>query len=114
MRRLAIALPLLLAACAQGPTLTERLNPLIGQSEGELVAALGVPVRTYDVEGRRFLQFEQRRTIPIAPDPFFYGPYGRRWGYAMGPSYALVGCDLTFALRDGRVESFTFRGQGCR
>lgn len=107
-------LPLLLAACAQGPTLAERLSPLVGRSEAELVAELGVPVRTYDVEGRRFLQFEQRRTVPVgAPDPFWGGPWGRRWGY-WPPSYAVIGCDLTFALREGRVESFTFRGQGCR
>ena len=118
MARILILLPLLLAACAQGPTLTERLNPLIGQSEGDLVAALGVPVRTYDVEGRRFLQFEQRRTVQMPSDPFLFSPVGRRWGPAWGPawgpSFAVIGCDLTFALREGRVESFTFRGQGCR
>ncbi len=112
-----IAPMLLLAACAQGPTLDQRLSTFVNQSEGDLVAALGVPVRTYETEGRRFLQFEQRRTQALASPGFhrpYYGPWGPSWGYAPGPpAYAVVGCDITFALRQGRVESFTHRGEGC-
>lgn len=112
-------LPLvLLAACAQGPTLEQRLSTLIGRSEGDLVAELGVPNRTYEVEGRRFLQFEQRRTVAVSQPGFdrpFFTPYGYRWSYVPAPpAYAVVGCDVTFALRNGRVESFNFRGEGCR
>jgi len=117
MRRLALTLPVLLAACAQGPTLNERLSTFVNRSEGDLVAELGVPVRTYEADGRRFLQYEQRRTVAIAEPGLYrpyFGPWGPRWGYAPAPpSYALVGCDITFALRGGRVESFTFRGSGC-
>jgi hypothetical protein len=112
-----IAALTLLGACAQGPTLEQRLSTFIGRSEGDLVASLGVPNRTYDVEGRRFLQFEQRRTVAISQPGFdrpFFGPYGYRFGYVPAPpAYAVVGCDLTFALRDGRVESFNARGEGC-
>lgn len=111
------ALVVLLAGCAQGPTLEQRLSVFVGQGEGDLVAALGVPARVHEVEGRRFLQFEQRRTMAIAAPPTMpaYGRYGPRWGYwPAPPAYAVVGCDLTFALRDGRVESFSFRGDGCR
>lgn len=119
MRRAALfLLPALLAACAQGPTLDQRLSTFIGRSEADLVAALGVPVRTHEVEGRRFLQFEQRRTVEVAQPGMYrpsYGPWGPRWGYwAPGSSYAVVGCDLTFTLRDGRVESYSYRGEGCR
>jgi hypothetical protein len=115
MRHALLILPLLLAACETGPTLDQRLSVWIGRGEGDLVAAFGVPVRTYEVEGRRFLQFEQRRSVPVAqPDPWFQGPWGPRRGYwPPGPAYAVVGCDLTFAIRDHRVESFSFRGQGC-
>jgi hypothetical protein len=113
---LPLLLPLLLAACAQGPGLQERLSVWIGRGEGDLVAEFGVPVRTYEVEGRRFLQFEQRRTVAVAQPGFdrSFGPWGPRWGgWPQPPAFAVVGCDLTFALREGRVESFTFRGQGC-
>ncbi|MGG5811785.1 hypothetical protein [Falsiroseomonas sp. CW058] len=117
MRPAFLALPLLLAACAQGPTLGERLSTLVGRSEGDLVAALGVPVRTHEADGRRFLQFEQRRAVAVSQPGFdrpFFTPYGPRWGYVPAPpAYAVVGCDITFALREGRVESFTFRGEGC-
>jgi hypothetical protein len=104
------------AGCAAGPPLEARLQPWIGRGEADLVANFGVPVRTYLVEDRKFLQFEERRTQLVpGPDPFFYRPYGR-FGPLAAPSPAaiLVGCDVTFALRRGVVESFSFRGDACR
>jgi hypothetical protein len=116
MRRLILLLPLLLAACAQGPTLQERLSVWIGRSELDLVTEFGVPNRILELEGRRFLQYEQRRTVPVAVPDYgpWYGPWGPRGGFwPPPPSYAVVGCDVTFVIRQERVESFTFRGQGC-
>ena len=114
MRRLLlVALPL--AACAQGPTMQERLQVYVGNSELELVTALGVPVRTYEVEGRRFLQYEQRRTA-YYQDPGPYRPYGfwaPRAGWPGPVLPATIECDVTFELRDGRVQGFSYRGQGC-
>ena len=104
-----------------------RMSSLIGRPEAELVAALGVPVRTHETGGQRFLQYESRRllTYPgFAPYP--YGPYsfgsypfgGYRYGYGgfggIPPSVESRECDLTFALRNGRVEGFTRRGNDCR
>lgn len=115
--RVLLLLPLVLGACTVGPTLSQRLSTFIGRSEGELVAELGVPVRSYETEGRLFLQFERRSTIAVAqPDPFFYGGYGGPWRYRPwlnSPAYAEIQCDITFALRSQRVESFTLNGQGC-
>ncbi|WP_111399904.1 hypothetical protein [Humitalea rosea] len=111
LRAALLALPLL-AACATGPTVEQRLGTLIGRPEGDVVAALGVPTRVHEVDGRRFLQFEQSRTVPIPSSPFGNG-YGWRRGYMPGPSYAVVQCAITFALRDGRAESFSLRGDGC-
>ncbi len=123
MKRLIPLFPLvaLLSGCAQGPTLDQRLSTFVGRSEGDLVAALGVPARTYETEGRRFLQFEQRRTVPYASPGHYHpyygpfgGPFGPRFGYMPGPPvYGVVGCDITLALRGGRVENFTYRGEGC-
>ncbi len=109
-----ILLPLALAACATGPTLEQRLSGYIGRSEGDLVAGLGVPIRSYETEGRRFLQFEQRSTVPMSsPDPFFWGPRYSVWSVPPA-SFVEVSCQITFALRDQRAESFTLNGQGCR
>ncbi|MFT8243747.1 hypothetical protein [Roseomonas sp. BN140053] len=128
MRYALLALPLLAAACAApGPTLDQRLATFVGRPEAELVAELGVPVRTYETGGRKFLEFQNQRTVAVAGDPLiggfygtgfygggFYGPRGIGLGYgSFGTSYVAVGCNVTFALRDARVESFTFRGQGC-
>lgn len=114
-RSLPLLVVLLLAACAQGPGLQERLSTWVGRSEGDLVAEFGVPVRTYEADGRRFLQYESRRTVAR---PGFDGPIMTPWGPRYGyfpppPSYVTYGCDLTFAIREARVESFSFRGQGC-
>ena len=122
--RALLLLPLLVAACATGPSLDQRLATFVGQDEGALVSALGVPVRTYETDGRKFLQFESRRTVALPGDPYGYGFgsgfggfRGRRYGYFGGgfapPAYASVGCDVTFALRGDRVEGFTYRGEGC-
>jgi hypothetical protein len=118
MRRVLPLALLLLSGCATGPTLAERLSTYVGRSEGDLVAELGVPVRVHEAEGRRFLAFERRRTVayrePGFDRPFFYGPFGPRWGYLPGPTgYAVLGCDITFALRRGVVESFSLRGEAC-
>ncbi|HEY8611017.1 MAG TPA: hypothetical protein VIL69_06970 [Roseomonas sp.] len=117
MRR---ALPLLLAlsACAVGPTIDERLSTYVGRSELELVTALGVPTRSYETGGQRFLQYEQQRTVAM-PGGFVGGPWSP-WGYGRGfyggfstTTYAPVQCDLTFTMREGRVAAFAYRGQGC-
>lgn len=118
MRRLfgVVLLTLVASGCATGPTLEQRLLPLVGKSEGELVAALGVPERTYEVEGRKFLQYEERRSY-LMPDPYWPRPWGhgRRFGpvWSPGPYYVVRACDITFTLRGGRVESFVTRGDGC-
>ena len=106
------------AGCATGPTLDQRLLPFVGRGEAELVAALGVPERTYEVEGRKFLTFEERRSYLVAGGYPLYPGYGfGRFGYGpvfTPPSYIVRTCEITFTLREGRVETFTFRGDGCR
>ncbi len=102
------------AGCATGPTLDQRLLPFVGRGEAELVAALGVPERTYEVEGRKFLTFEDRRSYIVAGDPFLYPRYSRFGPYFAPPGYIVRTCEITFAVRQGRAEGFTYRGDGCR
>ena len=104
------------AGCATGPTLEQRMLPFVGRGEGDLVAALGVPERTYEVEGRKFLTFEERRSYVVAGYPSLYPGYGYgRFGPSFSPpGYIVRTCETTFAVRGGRVESFTYRGDGCR
>src|SRR3954466_2315629 len=95
-------LPLAVCLAAFSLTSCTRLTPqafnarmagFIGHSEADLVARLGGPMRTYEVEGRRFLQYEDRRIVTY-PGDVLYGPsyggigYGgggwRRFGPAFG------------------------------
>jgi hypothetical protein len=108
-----LAAAAVLAGCATGPSLEQRMLPLIGQSELNLVAALGTPVRTYEVDGRKFLTFEERRSYIVAGDPFLYRGYSRYGPYFSQPGYIVRVCEITFALRNERTESFTARGDGC-
>ena len=121
---LAIFAALSLSACATREGFVARQTALVGHSEAELVATLGVPARTYDVEGRRFLQYEDRRLASYGGaypyGAFGYG-FGRRGfgtglGLGFGGGYPLVetrGCDTTFELHSGRVVGFGARGNAC-
>ncbi len=114
----ALLLPALLAGCAApGPTLEQSLASFINRPEADLIAQLGVPVRTYEAQGIRFLQFEQQQTVLVPGDPwgygFGYGPWAYRRPWAVPPVYAVLRCDITVATRQGVVESFTARGDGC-
>lgn len=119
MRPARVILPglaLLAGACTPVPPLEDRLRPWIGRSEFDLVSNFGVPAGTYEVDGTKFLSFVQQRT-QFAPAEYpFYRPYGR-YGPLTGPAWpatVLVACQVTFALRSGVVDSFSFRGEGCR
>ena len=123
--RIALLPPLLaLAACATGPTLNDRLGAYVGRSELELVTALGVPARDYETGGQKFLQYEEQRTVALPGGYVGAGPFvGRRGGFygagfgagfgGLATAYAPVRCDVTFALREGRVAGYSFRGEGC-
>ncbi len=111
-----------LSACATREGFDARQASLIGRSEAELVATLGVPARTHDAEGRRFLQYEDRRLVSYGGSPyggFGYG-FGRRgyglgvgFGGGYGPVVETRACDLTFEVRAGRVVGFSARGNAC-
>lgn len=121
---LAALAALTLSACATREGFVARQSALVGQSEAELVATLGVPARTYDVEGRRFLQYEDRRLVSYG-GAYPYGGlgygFGRRGfgtglGFGLGGGYPLIetrSCDTTFEVHGGRVVGFGARGNAC-
>lgn len=120
-----------LASCARltPEAYNARMAGFVGRSEAELVTALGVPARTHEVEGRRFLQYEERSIVTYPGDGFYgpgygafgYGGFGRRrfgpafghYGGGFGPVIETRACDVTFELRGGRVAGFVARGNDC-
>ena len=94
----------ILAGCATKAGFESRMSAYIGRSESELVASLGVPARTYEAEGRRFLQYERRKIV---------GESMGGWGWAGGYTVQTWDCNVTFELVNHVVESFSSRGNDC-
>jgi len=110
---------LALAGCAYpSPRLVAQLDGLRGKPEAELIKEMGVPSRTYDSSGHRFLAYSQTRYDTIPGSPAFY-PYGWGWGYYGGfaggfpPEIVRRDCEITFDLMGGVVQSYALRGNDC-
>ncbi len=113
----------LLGGCVDGGAARRaQANALVGQSEADLVRTLGVPTRTIETDGRRFLAYEDRR-LDVLPGfgggygGFGYGGFNRFGGLGFGagvPGEIIEsGCDTTYELSGGRVQAWTLRGNGC-
>ncbi len=133
MRKLLLVLPaLFLVSCAPGVDRRAYLATLVGQPEAEIVRQLGVPTRTFESGGRRFLAYvEQRGATAISGGPFLFGGYGYgsgygsgfgpgfgpRFGYGYGgafPTYVTERtCETTFEVAGDRVVSWALRGNSC-
>lgn len=123
MRRLLALLPL--AACAQAPAAPDPAA-WIGRTEGELVAALGVPNRVHEADGRRFLAYDTiRGGSSVVPSiGLGVGRSSGGWGSAtgigtgLGLSFGGYGtggalCTTSFELIEGRVAAGQRQGAGC-
>lgn len=115
--RIVLLLPLLLAGCVTEAQKAAALNATIGESETDLVRQLGVPTRSFETAGHRFLAYDTRH-YSVVPD---YGPWGY-WGGWPGfgwsapplpPGVVEYGCETTFEIDSGRVASWTRRGNSC-
>jgi hypothetical protein len=118
MRRPVLLVPaLLLAGCVN--QLAQRqayLDRFVGHPEPELVQQLGVPNRTYETGGLKYLAYDENRiqlvpTLPpYGPGPgWAFGSYGGGWP----PQVVNLNCETTFAVADGMVKSYTLRGNAC-
>ena len=102
-----LALP---ASCADaGAERVAALNKLVGQPEETLLQAMGVPTRSYDADGVRFLAYDQRRVVIIPGTPGF----GWWNNGAIPPQPVEQWCETTFQVAQGTVRSFTLRGNAC-
>jgi hypothetical protein len=112
-----IVLPLLSGCVTSGiAQRTAELVTYVGVSEADLVRALGVPTRTYETGGKRFLAYTERRldVIPGGYGGFGYGyGYGRYYGGGFPADVVERFCETTFELDAGKVTRFTLRGNAC-
>ncbi|MGD9617651.1 MAG: hypothetical protein AB7H90_20040 [Alphaproteobacteria bacterium] len=104
------AIVLCLAGCVV-PTqaaFEANMSAFLGRPEVDVIAALGVPTRSAEAGGLRFIEYEHRRIV---------GWTGRNWHWGspyLGGDYIETReCRLTFTLRDSRVVHFDSRGNDC-
>jgi len=74
-----------LAACSDIKQRTAYLNTLVGESELSLVHQLGVPSRHYELNGHKFLVYDDNSS----------------------------GCETTFDIFQDRVQNARLNGSGC-
>jgi len=107
-----------LAGCAN-QALEERqayYQQLVGQPEEQLVRELGVPTRTLESNGTRFLAYVESRSETVHPSPPFAMTRYPRPGY---PMYLLPNeiversCETTFEIAGGKVAGWRMHGNGC-
>lgn len=89
------------------------LSHFVGQPEGVVVQQMGVPARTYETGGVKYLAYNEHR-INIIPAFPAYSPFFTGW-YAGGlpPQVIELQCETTFEIAGGTVQSFTLRGNAC-
>jgi hypothetical protein len=121
MRALLTAMTLmpLLSACATGPDRRAVLDGVVGKSETDAVRVLGVPDRTFDTNGRRFLAFVDRRSEAYGGGVGIFGSYGYGSGgpgilaFDPGPAVYQKLCETTLEVAEGRIASYALRGNAC-
>ena len=115
MRRVVLlALAGLVAGCVnQFAARQAYLSHFIGQPEAVLVQQMGVPMRSYETGGVKYLAYDESRVdiLPAFPtyNPFFTGWYGG----GFPPQVVEWKCETTFAVSDDTVKSYTLRGNAC-
>ena len=111
-----------LAGCAAPVDRSPFLNSLVGQPETELVRRLGVPTRTYETSGHRFLAYQERQTSIVGTGIGFgdfgglgYGGFGYGgFGTTFSNSRIVERvCETTFDVAGGRGMTWSLRGNAC-
>ena len=90
-----------------------RLTLLIGRPVSDLIQQLGVPTRSYETEGVKYLAYDesQIQILPGVPGPGLW--FNGWWGGGIPPDVIQWQCETTFAVATGIVRSFTLRGNAC-
>jgi len=113
-RAILLVLAGLVAGCVDQLAAREAyLSRFVGQPESTLVQQMGVPTRSFETGGVRYLAYNEHRInlIPTFPSysPFFTGWYGGGF-----PTQVVeLRCETTFEVADGTVKTFTLRGNAC-
>ena len=97
------------------------LTSMVGLSEAELIQRMGVPQRTYEANGHKFLAYEHQSESYISDGGMGMGGFGMM---GMGPydfgepsfdsgEVDVSTCQTVFDVVKGVVQNFSRHGDGC-
>ena len=91
------------------------VSQFVGQPEPVLIQQMGVPTRTYETGGAKYLAYDERRTdiLPGSPGWGYGGPFWGSYGGGFPAQVINLSCETTFMVSDGVVRSFNLRGNAC-
>jgi len=89
------------------------LSGFVGQPELAVVQQMGVPSRSYQAGGVKYLAYDENR-IDVIPSSPAYSPFYTGWyGGGFPPQVVDLRCETTFEVAEGTVRAFTLRGNAC-
>ena len=109
-----------LVACATERQYQSNLEALQGIDELSLIRQWGPPDQIYESSGHRFFVYRSRSTAVMpGTEPMYQtrvvGNTAYTQGYGGYPATLVdLACTTTFELVDGKVSSFSFRGNDCK
>ena len=110
---LALILLAVLCACSTAADRAAYLNALVGHSEADAVRQLGVPSRTFEAGGRRFLAYDARQSATFYGIAVVGGYYGSGWYPGFPDEVVTRQCETTLEVANDRVVTWSLRGPAC-
>lgn len=117
---LVVAFALLVAGCQTVQSTASTNDLWIGQEELVLVRVWGVPDRTYETSGHKFVVYVSQRTVEnpgipgtYVPIPAASGPQQYQLVGGIPPSTHTYTCETTFELVGTRIVGWQTSGSGC-
>jgi hypothetical protein len=113
-RAILFVLTVILGGCVNQLAVRQAtLSKLVGQPETALIQQMGVPNRTYETGGVKYLAYDEHR-IDVLPGYPSYGPFFTGWyGGGFPPDVVELRCNTTFEIADGTMKGYTLRGNAC-
>ena len=113
-RTILLLLAGLMAGCVNGLAVRQaQLGQLVGQPEAVLIQQLGVPDKTYESGGAKYLAYVEQRVDLVSGYPSYTPFYSGWYGGGFPPQTVNLRCETTFQVVEGQVKSFTLRGNAC-
>ncbi|MEO3700446.1 hypothetical protein [Acinetobacter ursingii] len=113
MKKLGIALIILLTGCATVGKFEARMEAKKGLTKEQLIDEMGIPVKEYKSENFEIVEYYQSDRINVPQSSVSTVSGGTVYTNTSGGSFA-VDCKLEFKLIDGIVTNYRYKGSLCR